>query len=394
PSNICRFIPSLPGYIYAVHDEDLYVNLFMSNTSAIQVKGKKVQLTQSTGYPWSGDVQIDVTPKGKQHFTLKVRIPGWVQGEVVPSRLYTYVDHKQLNYQVKVNGTPVEAPLEKGYLPIRRDWKKGDRVEIHFDMEPRLVKASQKVEADRGRVAVEKGPVVYCAEWPDNDFSVLSVLMNQKPQLTVKSCPDLLYGLDQIQTSAQALSYDKQGRLTTRDVTLTLIPYYAWAHRGSGEMAVWLPQEMNATRPTPQPTLASEATVSASHQVKSLRAVKDGLSPKDENDRTVPYYSLWPEKNSTQWVVYDLAAPATVSRAMVYWFDDAPWGDCRVPQSWKLYYKDAAGQWQPVVAKTAYGLLKGELNEVSFEPVKTSALKLEMQLQTEYSSGLFEWKVE
>lgn len=394
PSNICRFIPSLPGYIYAVHDEDLYVNLFMSNTSAIQVKGKKVQLTQSTGYPWSGDVQIDVTPKGKQHFTLKVRIPGWVQGEVVPSRLYTYVDHKQLNYQVKVNGTPVEAPLEKGYLPIRRDWKKGDRVEIHFDMEPRLVKASQKVEADRGRVAVEKGPVVYCAEWPDNDFSVLSVLMNQKPQLTVKSCPDLLYGLDQIQTSAQALSYDKHGRLTTRDVTLTLIPYYAWAHRGSGEMAVWLPQEMNATRPTPQPTLASEATVSASHQVKSLRAVKDGLSPKDENDRTVPYYSLWPEKNSTQWVVYDLAAPATVSRAMVYWFDDAPWGDCRVPQSWKLYYKDAAGQWQPVVAKTAYGLLKGEPNEVSFEPVKTSALKLEMQLQTEYSSGLFEWKVE
>lgn len=248
PSNICRFIPSLPGYVYAVHDKDVYVNLFMSNTSDLKVNGKSLQLAQSTEYPWNGDIRLNVTPKGKQDFTLKIRIPGWVRGEVVPSDLYTFSDGKQLGYSIKVNGEAVDSGLEKGYFSISRQWKKGDVVEVHFDMEPRTVKANAKVEADRGRVAVERGPVVYCAEWPDNDFSVLGVLVNRKPEFTLERKPDLLHGINEIKTSAQTLDYDASGRLTVKDVMLTLIPYYAWAHRGKGEMAVWLPQEVNAVR--------------------------------------------------------------------------------------------------------------------------------------------------
>lgn len=248
PSNICRFIPSLPGYVYAVHDKDVYVNLFMSNTSDLKVNGKSLQLAQSTEYPWNGDIRLNVTPKGKQDFTLKIRIPGWVRGEVVPSDLYTFSDGKQLGYSIKVNGEPVKSGLEKGYFSVSRQWKKGDVVEVHFDMEPRTVKANAKVEADRGRVAVERGPVVYCAEWPDNDFSVLGVLVNRKPEFTLERKPDLLHGINEIKTAAQTLNYDASGRLTVKDVTLTLIPYYAWAHRGKGEMAVWLPQEVNAVR--------------------------------------------------------------------------------------------------------------------------------------------------
>ena len=137
PSNICRFIPSLPGYIYAVHDKNVYVNLFMSNSSDLKVGGKSLKLTQSTGYPWDGDVRLDVAPKGKQDFTLKIRVPGWVRGEVVPSDLYMFSDGKQLGYSVKVNGEPVESNLDKGYFSITRQWKKGDVVEVHFDMEPR-----------------------------------------------------------------------------------------------------------------------------------------------------------------------------------------------------------------------------------------------------------------
>lgn len=136
PSNICRFIPSLPGYIYAVHDKNVYVNLFMSNSSDLKVGGKSLKLTQSTGYPWDGDVRLDVAPKGKQDFTLKIRVPGWVRGEVVPSDLYMFSDGKQLGYSVKVNGEPVESNLDKGYFSITRQWKKGDVVEVHFDMEP------------------------------------------------------------------------------------------------------------------------------------------------------------------------------------------------------------------------------------------------------------------
>lgn len=211
PSNICRFIPSLPGYIYAVHDKNVYVNLFMSNSSDLKVGGKSLKLTQSTGYPWDGDVRLDVAPKGKQDFTLKIRVPGWVRGEVVPSDLYMFSDGKQLGYSVKVNGEPVESNLDKGYFSITRQWKKGDVVEVHFDMEPRTVKANVKVEADRGRVAVERGPVVYCAEWPDNSFGVMNVLMNRKPAFTVERKSDLLYGIDEIKVAAQALSYGRDG---------------------------------------------------------------------------------------------------------------------------------------------------------------------------------------
>lgn len=394
PSNICRFIPSLPGYVYAVHNKDVYVNLFMSNTSELNVEGKKVTLAQTTEYPWNGDIRVAVTPKGKQDFTLKIRIPGWVQGEVVPSNLYTFTDNKQLAYAVKVNGEPVESKLDKGYFSIDRQWKKGDVVDVHFDMEPRTVKANSKVEADRGKISVERGPLVYCAEWPDNDFSVLSVFMNRKPEFTVERKPELLYGIDELKTQAQTLGYDETGRLVTKDVTLTLIPYYAWAHRGTGEMAVWLPQDVSATRPVMSPTIASKAKITASHMAKSISAINDGLTPKDENDRTAPYYHWWPQEGTTEWIAYEFEQPEEISSTTIYWYDDAPWGGCRIPQSWKIYYKDASGNWQPVANTSSYGIAKGEPNTVRFTPVKTSAVKLEVVQPEKNSAGLFEWAVE
>ena len=248
PSNICRFIPSLPGYIYAVKDKDVYVNLFMSNTSDLKVGGKAVSIEQTTKYPWNGDITIGINKNNAGQFNLKVRIPGWVRGQVVPSDLYTYSDGKRLKYTVKVNGEAVQNELKDGYFCIDRRWKKGDKVEVHFDMEPRTVKANNKVEADRGRIAVERGPIVYCAEFPDNNFDIFSVFMNRNPKFEVVEKPDLLYGINQLKTGAQTLGYDDQGRLTTTDVKLTLIPYYAWAHRGSGAMEVWLPQELSAPR--------------------------------------------------------------------------------------------------------------------------------------------------
>ena len=394
PSNICRFIPSLPGYVYAVHDKDVYVNLFMSNKSELKVGGKKVTLEQTTEYPWNGDIRVAVTPKGKQEFALKIRIPGWVQGEVVPSNLYTFTDNKELGYVVKVNGEPVQSTLDKGYFTISRPWKKGDVVEVHFDMEPRTVKANSKVEADRGKIAVERGPIVYCAEWPDNNFSVLSVFMNRKPEFKLQRKPELLYGINELTTKAQTLGYDESGRLTTKDVTLTLIPYYAWAHRGAGEMAVWLPQDVSATRPVMPPTIASKSKITTSHPAKSISAISDGLTPKDENDRTAPYYHFWPKEGTTEWITYEFDQPQEVSSTTVYWYDDAPWGGCRIPKSWKVYYKDASGNWQPVANPSGYGVAKGDPNTVRFSKVKTTAMKLEIVQQDKNSAGLFEWAVE
>ncbi len=394
PSNICRFIPSLPGYVYAVKDNQVYVNLFMGNEAELKVGGKKVILHQETRYPWDGHVTLTVDKNAAGMFAMKIRIPGWVRNQVVPSDLYTYSDGKRPGYSVKVNGEAVTSALEQGYFTIERKWKKGDRVELQLDMEVRTVKANGKVEADRGRMAVERGPIVYCAEWPDNSFNVLSLLMNQHPQFEVVERPDLLYGLNQIKTPVQTLEYDEQGRLVVKDQELTLIPYYAWAHRGPGNMAVWLPSEVRATRPVAIPTLASKSQVSASHPAKSLTAITDGLVPADENDRTIPYYHWWPKEGTTEWIVYEFPEKTEVSSSTVYWYDDAPWGSCRLPRSWKVYYKNEAGEWTPVSEADAYPVSKGNPNTVHFAPVSTSAVKLEVVLPEKYAAGMYEWEIQ
>jgi hypothetical protein len=393
PSNIARFIPSLPGYIYAVKDRDVYVNLFMSNTVDLNVAGKKVVLSQNTHYPWNGNVALTIDQNKAGKFNLKIRIPGWVRNQVVPSDLYTYSDGKRLSYNVKVNGELVTGTLKNGYLDIDRNWKKGDKVEIHFDMEPRTVKANNKVEADRGRVAIERGPIVYCAEWPDNNFDVLGILINQNPNLKVVEKPDMLYGIDELVTDAQTLEFDKYGRLVAKDVTLTLIPYYAWCHRGSGNMAVWLPQELRATRPAQPATLASLSKIESSHKAGGLSAINDRLIPADEFDRSMPYFHYWPKQGTTEWLVYDFPQASQVQSCTVYWYEDGPWGGCRVPKSWRVYYKDASGNWQPVADADHYTTKKGEANTVNFDPITTEALKLEIVLPDDNATGIFEWEV-
>ncbi len=393
PSNICRFIPSLPGYIYATKGSDVYVNLFMSNTSNLTVNGKKVALSQETRYPWNGDIAITVDNNKAGQWTMKVRVPGWVRNQVVPSNLYEYSDGKRLSYCISVNGEKVEGELQNGYFCIDRKWKKGDVVRVHFDMEPRTVKANYKVEADRGRISVERGPIVYCAEWPDNDFDVLSIVMNREPKFELVERPDLLYGLNQLKTDAQVLSYDDNGRLVAEDVKLTLIPYYAWCHRGSGEMAVWLPQELTATRPTMPATLASLSKLDASTKTSSLNSIADRLVPKDEFDRSMPYYHWWPAQATTEWMTYEFPEATTVQSSTVYWFDDGPWGGCRVPKWWKVYYMDEAGEWQEVKNPDKYTTEKGAANTVNFDPVTTKKVKLEVRQPDDNSAGLFEWEI-
>ena len=246
PSNISRFIPSLPGYVYAVKGDEVYVNLYMSNKANLDVNGKDVELSQATDYPWNGNITLSVDKNKAGIFSLKLRIPGWVNNRPVPSDLYSYSDDKNLNYSVFVNGKPAEGNLTSdGYYTLERNWKKGDKIELQLDMEPRVVKAHDKVEADLGRIAIERGPIVYCAEWPDNEFDIMNVLINQNPQFETLERPDLLEGIVEIISDAQVFGYDEQGRLIIEDVKLTLIPYYAWNHRGKGNMAVWLPQDLS-----------------------------------------------------------------------------------------------------------------------------------------------------
>ena len=229
PSNIARFIPSVAGYVYASQGNDLYVNLYMSNRMSETLKGGEVALTMDTDYPWKGDVSITVDKVPARGFTLKLRIPGWVRGEVVPSDLYTYADALTPGYKVLVNGEQMQAALQDGYFSISRKWTPGDKVELVMDVLPRTVRAHAEVKDDQGRLAVEKGPIVYCAEWPDNPgVQVREAVLGENPELTVRHDVGKLYGIDEI---------------CVADTGLTLIPYYAWNHRGPGDMAVWLKEK-------------------------------------------------------------------------------------------------------------------------------------------------------
>ena len=393
PSNICRFIPSLPGYVYAVRGKSLYVNLFMSNQGNLNVGGKSVVLKQNTQYPWNGDVEISIDKNNAGLFDLKIRIPEWVRGQVVPSDLYRFTDSKRLSYSVMVNNEKVGSLTADGYFTISRKWKKGDKVRIHFDMEARTVRANQKVEADHGMISIERGPIVYCAEHPDNNFDIASVLLNQTPQFALGEQQIAGTKVLTLTTEAQTLKFDEQGKLATTDCHLTLIPYYAWNHRGSGAMRVWLSQDMNATTPAMPPSLSSESAITTSVPMPAISSVNDRLVPRDENDRSVPYTHWWPKQGTTEWIVYTLPEISEVKSSAVYWFDDAPWGGCRVPKKWQLYYQDDNQQWQPVPNPDSYGTAKGCANIVNFDPVRTKALKLEVQQPDEYSSGLFEWEV-
>ncbi len=395
PSNICRFIPSLPGYIYAVKDHDIYLNLFLSNSASLDVVGKKVDLTQTTNYPWEGETKVVIDKNTAGEFNLKVRIPGWLRGKVVPSNLYHYTDGKRLGYSFIINGVTVPLLVSPdGYVNIERKWKKGDELLICFDMEPRTVRANNKVEADRGMISVERGPLVYCAEHPDNDFDIMGTLINQNPQFSIGKGEIAGTPIQTLITNAQLLNFNKEGKLETKDETLTLIPYYAWCHRGSGKMRVWLPQDLNATNPSQPATLSSESKVSCSaERMPALSAINDRLVPKDENDRSVPYTHWWPKKDCTEWISYEFPQVAEVQSSTVYWYDDGPWGGCRVPKSWRILYQDSQGQWHPVSGTDHYPTDKGTACTVNFDPVKTKSLRLEVTMPKDNASGLFEWSV-
>lgn len=255
PSNICRFIPSVPGYLYGVKDNNIFVNLFAANVSTIKVNGKDVILEETTEYPWNGDIKITVKKSNAKNANLLIRIPGWARNQVVPSDLYQFADKETPSYSVTVNGKAVEADLSanKGYLPVK-NIRKGDVVRIHFDMPVRTVIANQKVADDKSKVAVERGPLVYCAEAADNNGEpVLRAVMGKKPTFNVvdnysiqntetKNAP--AFTVKAIKTEGQILNDNADG-ISLKKCTLTLIPYYAWNHRGANQMNVWFYQNLS-----------------------------------------------------------------------------------------------------------------------------------------------------
>ena len=395
PGNITRFLASVPGYVYAQQGDNLYVNLYVGSTADVSMDGGSVKVVQETRYPWDGAVRITVTPEASRDFTIHVRVPGWARNEAMPTDLYRFEDTNHEPVVLKVNGKPVPIQLDKGYVALSRSWRAGDTIELVLPMPVRRVVANPAVAADRGRVALQRGPIVFCAEWPDNPGGrVRSLVLPSSARLKAEFQPDLLSGVVKITGTAVSLSAGAKGEVIRKEQPFAEIPYYAWAHRGAGEMIVWLPETESVADP-PRPTIAATSKVIASVP-RNARAIQDGEVPQASRYRN-PYgdFDWTPKKGTTEWVEYAFTKPLKVSQAAVYWIDNtgSPNADCSLPRSWRLLYRNGGG-WRPVQNLQPYSTEKDKFNKVKFAPVVTDSLRLEVVLRADSSAGVRQWVVQ
>ena len=394
PGNVTRFMASIPGYVYAHKDDTLYVNLFVSGEATVDMDRGRVNISQETGYPWCGKIGVTVNPETDGEFTVAVRIPGWARNEVVPSDLYSYVAKSDEKWTVTVNGQPLTGDIVNGYFLIKRSWKSGDKIELNLPMPVRRVIANHNVVEDRGRVSVECGPIVYCAEWPDNKGgNVFNILLDDNAPLSTEWRPELLNGVKVITGKAVGLSKEsKDGPFIREDQDITLIPYYAWAHRGKGQMAVWLARTEEAAKASLPADLASQAKANSSmHEASaSMAAMPD--DPCGSFDPSAGYFHWWPKQGTVEWLEYTWKEPITVSSVNVYWFDDTGHGGCRIPESWRVLHR-VGNEWKPVPNPSGAGVTKDMYNNSSFDEITTDGLRLEVKMQEGFSCGVARWRV-
>ncbi len=396
PVNVVRFLPSIPGMAYATRDDAIYVNLFISGHVDLDLGNSQVKLSQRTDYPWDGKVRIKVDPAESQRFTVKVRVPGWACGRPVPSELYRYLGTTAASPSVKLNGERFEMQIDAdGYFSISRQWRPGDELELDLPMPVRRVLCHENVEPNRGRVAVERGPLVYCIEGADHGGKVMNLYLPDDAKLTAERQPNLLGGVTVLTGMARAVERGVDGKVNGRAVELKMIPYYAWCHRGANEMQVWIPLSESRAELAPIPTIASEARASTSYSYSadSVSALNDQREPQNSADHSLPRLTWWDHKGTSEWVQYEFDGPVEVSAVDVYWFDDTGRGGCRIPESWRVLQRKN-GQWQAVHDAASMRAEIDRFNRVEFEPVTTDAIRIEVELQPGHSGGVLECRVE
>lgn len=387
PSNICRFIPAVPGYMYGHLDNNLYINLFLPGTATVRMDRRAVTVKQETRYPWDGAVTITVDPAEATEFTINVRIPGWARNQPSPGDLYRYADRTIAPpVRLRVNGKDVMPNLKRGYAAITRKWAAGDVIALDLPMPVRRILAHEKVINNAERVALERGPIVYCAEWPDNGGKVLDIVLDDDVALKSEYRKDLLGGLTVLNGTL------KSGK------PFTAIPFYARANRGRGEMNVWIGRTPDtakriSTGPFPH-DWESWGPLKASHVYPPTRlaALEDNKLPESSNDLNVPYFTWLYHVGGSEWAQKTFAKPTKVSSIEVYWLDQGDKGPCRLPRSWRVLFRHD-NKWKAVENAGPCGLDVDKFNKVRFNPVTTNIIRMEAALQEGFSGGILEWRV-
>jgi len=392
PGNVTRFMASIPGYVYATAPGAVLVNLFIGGKAAIPMGRDTVTVSQSTRYPWDGHVTIGIGNPGGRRFDLMVRVPGWVGGQVVPSDLYHFVDAESEPVLFELNGKEIHPKIANGYAHIDRRWKDDDELEIHMPMPVRKVAASPRVQSDQGKIAYQRGPVVYCFEDKDNDGGWMFDLFVPRETNPEHRFEDgLLGGVVTLTVNGFQVAVSG-GDTTVVPRVLKAIPYYAWNNRGAAHMLVWMSGMKDKVFTKSGWGKEMEATASSS--LEWVWGLNAGFDPKSSTDIDKSYYYFWESEHPEEWVQYDFKKPVTLSESRVYWLNlDHYDGNYRTPESWSLVVQDASKRWVPVATTDPYGLELDTYNTVTFEPVKTSAIRMKVKLRKDNSAGILAWKV-
>ena len=392
PGNITRFMASVPGYMYATDEHTIYVNLFAQSTAKIPFGEETVAISQETKYPWEGKVNITIEEPSSSKMKLKIRIPGWAHNQPVPSDLYHFANEIKDAYTVSVNGKMQSVKTVEGYVVLDTKWKAGDQITIDFPMPVRKVIANDKATYDQGKIAYQRGPVVYCFEDKDNnDGFMFDNYASSNAEVTDEFDASLLGGVVKLSMPAEKITKDN-GETTVEPVELTAIPYYAWNNRGTSNMLVWLPANKETAVAKPAPSFSSEATPTASSGWAP--GLNDGFDPKNSGDVDKSYFYWWLKEGSEETVDYEFESPVTITQSSVYWLNmDHYDGNYKVPEHWSLLYKNKAGEWTDVETSDEYSVALDQYNTVNFKPVKTTAIRIKAQLQEGESGGILEWKI-
>ncbi len=384
PPNVLRLLPTVGGYLYSVKRDTVWTHLYAGSEAEVETSAGVVRIVQATNYPWDGNIAITLTPADGTpvELELALRVPGWCRG-----------------FACSVNGEKLDAaPGEDGYLRIRRLWN-DDTVTLALEMPARRVEAAPPVEADRGRVALMRGPLVYCLEEADNRGGVRDIYLPREEPIAAEFRPDLLGGVTVLTATARRVQDPGWSGELYRDAPpvvpapIVAIPYCDWDNREPGEMVVWLPETPGFAEARLAPSLADIASVTSSFPRGDVHSVNRRILPVSSADKTCgePLH-WWDHKGTEEWVAYEFPEVTEVRSVEVYWFDDTGLGECRLPESWVVEWRDG-DNWREVKGASDYPVALDTFNTVAFSPVKTRALRLRVKLRDGWSAGIQEWRV-
>ena len=369
--NIPRALIAIKDLMYSVSAgrDVLFVNHYVDSEGVINAVGGGLRVRQETRYPWAGEVALTLTPASPAAFTMALRIP-----DRAASDLYA-VQPPDGEIRLAVNGQAQPVNTQKGFARIRRTWQARDRVELVLPMPVQRVHCDERVAANRGRVAVQRGPIVYSFEDVDHARPVRSAVLPPEAELTALWRGELLGGV-----------------MTVKAGGLQGVPNFARLNRG-GFSQVWMLED---------PAKAGVNTLSALMDLTASFcrgngmdpvAANDGVVPQDATQR-VPNFDFWPHKGTAEWLQYTFDKPTEVKTCTVWWFDDTGRGECRLPESWRLSYQTQDGAWRPVEGASAYSVSTEKPSVVAFTPVTATAVRLDVQLRAGFSAGVYEWAVQ